>query len=172
LITLSSTLHTVLEEIGGQVGAFLLVAVGTGSKFVRVALRRRLEGLDWNSGPSGHWGGIHIVVISSRLSRGASSPGPLSRRRPSSILLRSGGASEVLMGELVGETCVGVVGSRSIGSLLIATPLNVGVVAHGLALVLRSILVLGEVALGSVALSIGLLLLLLLLLHASGSART
>lgn len=170
LVAFSSSLHAVLEEIGGEVGAFLLVAVGTRSKLVGVALRCGLKGLDWNSGPSGHGRGIHIVVVSSRLSRSTSSPGPLAWRRPSSILLSSGSASEVLVRELVGETRVGVVGSRSIGSLLITTALVVGVVAHGLTWVLRSVLVRREVTLWSVALSIGLLL-LLLVLHAGGSAR-
>lgn len=163
LITLPGTLDAVLEEISGQLRAFLLVAVGTGAVPVGVALGGLLELGNWSSGLVGHGWSIHVVVVARLLSRCASSSRAL-WRRPRAILLGSGGASQVLVGELVSKASVGVVGAWGVGSRLVGGIL-VGIVIAGLALVLRSVLVvLDEVALGVVA-ATRVLLLLLLVLH-------
>lgn len=79
----------------------------------------------------------------------------MARRGPSSVSLRSSSTSEVLVGELVGETGVGIVGARGTGSRLIASRL--GIVVPGLALIL-GVLVLGKVTLGRITTSVSLLL--------------
>lgn len=63
MVTLARTLDTVLEEVGSELGALLLVAVGIGAISVGVSLRRSLELLNRSSRLAGHGRSVHVPGI-------------------------------------------------------------------------------------------------------------
>lgn len=133
MISLTGPFHAVFEEVGGQLRALLLVAVGIRAVSVGVPLRCGLELRPRGSVLGGQRRSIHVIsIIDLRLGRSASSPRALPWRWATRSVLRSSrGTAEVLVRELVGETCVGVVGARRVGSRLVGTVLSSGVVVGG-----------------------------------------
>lgn len=151
MVALSCSFDAVLEEVGSQLGALLLVAVGVGAVSVGVAIRSLLElndgcrGLGWGQ----HWD-VHVVAaIVGLLSTASGSPGALGGRGPTPSICgaSSSCASEVLVRKLMGEAGIDFV-ARRIRPRLVGTVLAAGeVVCTGLRRVLRRVLALGEVAL-------------------------
>jgi hypothetical protein len=163
LVALAGTLDTILKKVGGELRTLLLVAIGICTISIRVSLGCTLEFFCGGRGLCRHRRGVHVAVVARLLSCTTSGPGTLTRRGTSSITLPSSSTSEVLVRELVSETCVGVVGARGIGSWLIPSTLSIVI---GLLLLLLAailgILVLIKVTLGRITTSILLLLLLTL----------
>lgn len=154
MISLTGPFHAVFEEVGGQLRALLLVAVGIRAVPVGVPLRCRLELGSRGGVLGGQRRSIHVIsIIDLRLGRSASSPRALPWRWTTRGVLRSPrGTAEVLVRELVGETSVWVVGARRVGSRLVGTVLSSGVVVGGgLRCVLCRIRVLHEISLRGVS---------------------
>lgn len=158
-IAISSALDAVLEEVGGQSLALLLVVLSNRSKLVRVALRSNLE-----LGPALLLGGLRrhgsVEVAVTRLTRGASSARALVARRGLTCTVScSTTTTKVLVGELVNESVCRVVGSRGL-ALLVRSLGSLRIASRGLVGVGGRIWVVHEVSLATVIASSILLLLL------------
>lgn len=152
MISLSGAANAVLEEVGRKLGTLLLVVVGIRAILVRIALRRLLE-LHGRVRARAWHGRVHIAGVRLGLARCAGSARSLGGRRAAGRI----GRAQVLLGELVGQARVGVVGSRGARAALI---FGAGLLAlRGLGGILRWILVLREVSRGCVAGRVGLALL-------------
>lgn len=121
LIAFSCPLNAVLEEVGSELGALLLVIVRIGAELVRVALGSSLE--LWRGGPLLARHGRIQVSIAGLLASATSSARPRGAggsRASGSVASGASSASEVLVRKLMCQTGVGVVaGARRVGASLV-----------------------------------------------------
>lgn len=153
MVTLPRALDTIFEEVGSKLRALLLVVVGTRPILVWVALWARLE----LKGGVLRWRRWHWLAV-------VASIWLLARRAGSSGTLRRGGATravrgaEVLLGELMCQSYIGIISPWGVGPGLVNVALLLTAVlgavrllaVRGLRRILGRILVLREIALGRI----------------------
>lgn len=157
-VTISGTLHAVLEEVRGHPLALLLVILCHWSISVRVAFWSNLELRPALLGGLRGHRGIEVAAIA-WLSRSTCSAGALGGRRGLARVVRgSTSATEVLVRELVNKAVRRVVGGRS-RSLLVCSLRSLGIGRRCLLAVSRRVRIVREVSLATAITSRVLLLL-------------
>jgi hypothetical protein len=157
-IPISSTLDAVLEKVGGQSLALLLIVLSHKSKPIWIALRGHLE-----LGPALLLGGLRrhrgaeVAAVAGLTLSTCSARALVGGRGLASAVRRGTTSSKVLVGELVYKSVCWIIGSRG-GALLVCSLGSLRIARWDLMRVAARILVVHEVSLSSITSSILLLL--------------